>query len=1166
MTLTPRDAYSLLDAIDTLDRPARMRVVARTARELAGTPDLASLLAGLSEGGTFERGLMLTMARITGDTAILRATLSDPDFGLRASALDAVIASPEFDAAVLATLEDAPIAWRRTVVRAVRRIRRADLADRLVLGAGVGAGAAAATEADAAADVDGSADLPDGLRVRLLPACSEPVVERLLPGLAHLPVDWKRLGAAHPRVVLALVGRQLEDLPDGLRAAWWLRCADGVAAAAQAEPELVLDLLERHEVWRRTTFPPGLVKQMRALVAVDAVRTLRLLVDGAIAAGAAGSGNPLTAMSGPGRSPWASRHAQMSRSVRRALLLEAPAEALRWGRLYGDDDLRIAVLLKTLPPSRRDAFFDAVTAGRDLDREILADQLLDVLPHPRRHREARRILTLPAMDRDPARKLRVTARLPWAEAREALLAETRVADAALRAAAYPLAVVCVAAERDPAVFARFLDEDLARIRNEQDPVRQPTLSALAQTAPALFDGNAVAALTRLATDAVEVRDVSVASLTALRRLARRVLVHHAGSGDAALLEWGLGVLEQVEGSTDSVDRERLDTLRHGQERAVVDVLTPWVERGLARAQYRRLLSLATALGRRARALPDVQAWLEQTIWKSPAGVAEAAIPLWLDDPAHRDERVGALVEWDPSAVKVAPVAHVVAGRRTDLLDRYLTGRAPGGRFMTENVPWVPYFASGAVDHWLPRQRVQYAKLLDRAARDSGAATSARVLAIHRSARVGSGGGATVQRFLTSDNVQLQEAALAALVWLPDPAAAIPTLLAHTDGDRARVAAYALTRAAQYARPSEVEQQLRSVLTSRSAKVTSRKEALRIAAQVYVPHLVDLLLETWTSERQHRHVRMAAVTRLVTGLDDPRAWAALAAATTADRDVAQELLRVAPLGIPLRHRAAYGRLVADLCSHPEPAVRTVAWQLVAAWYPWAPEAAAAIETAILDVASTDLLRPALVVGQLVAAGWPLTEYLRVVGALLEAASAERDGETVAGTPFRDRPARRRLEDLVGNLASTLRASLEAWRPVVAGTARLLAAEPGWTHHAARLRTQALDLIAGARALTDDVRGLADLTDGRPLAARAAAETLAARAASGDPINLDSFHAAAAALVIDRRMSAGILAVALAGTAGPLSGWDEGWRAVVGTLRVHPDADVAESALQLRMGQV
>ena len=245
------------------------------------------------------------------------------------------------------------------------------------------------------------------------------------------------------------------------------------------------------------------------------------------------------------------------------------------------------------------------------------------------------------------------------------------------------------------------------------------------------------------------------------------------------------------------------------------------------------------------------------------------------------------------------------------------------------------------------------------------------------------------------------------------------------------------------------------------------------------------------------------------------------------------------------------------------------QQVAAWYPWAPEAAAAIETAILDVASADA-PPIAAVGQLVAVGWPTERYLRLVRRLLESASAERDADitaaTAPATPPRDRPARRRLEDLAAHLTPTLRASLENWRPIVTATADLLAAEPGWLHHAARLQAQALDLIAAPEALSAAVGTLADLTGARPMAARIVADTLMSRTAGSDPIDPDSFHAAASVLAADPRTSAGTLAVALAATAGPVSGWDEAWRTVVRILRAHPDADIAESALQLRMGQV
>src|SRR5260221_6928850 len=321
------------------------------------------------------------------------------------------------------------------------------------------------------------------------------------------------------------------------------------------------------------------------------------------------------------------------------------------------------------------------------------------------------------------------------------------------------------------------------------------MRALSQVRPSVFDAGAVEALTRIATDAVEARDVSVGSLSSLRILARRVLVHHARSGDGDLPAWGLTVMEQVEGTT-GVDFERLDRgLRRGQERAVVDVLTPWVRRGMTRRDYRRALALARSLGRRAYAMADVQEWIAEAIWRSTSGMANTAIPLWLADPAHRDERVGRLVAWDPTTANLHQVSNHLARRRTDLLDPYLTGDVIPGKFVAKGARWFPAFRIEDTACWLPRQREQYALLLTKGANDDGANAWKRTDAIRRCAQLGTAGEQTVRRYLESSNVPLAEAALGALVWLPSPAAAIPTLLEHADSDRARVAVYAMTRAA-----------------------------------------------------------------------------------------------------------------------------------------------------------------------------------------------------------------------------------------------------------------------------------------------------------------------------------------------------------------------------------
>ncbi|MFD7818898.1 hypothetical protein ACFV6E_39220, partial [Streptomyces sp. NPDC059785] len=76
---------------------------------------------------------------------------------------------------------------------------------------------------------------------------------------------------------------------------------------------------------------------------------------------------------------------------------------------------------------------------------------------------------------------------------------------------------------------------------------------------------------------------------------------------------------------------------------------------------------------------------------------------------------------------------------------------------------------------------------------------------------------------------LAEPVLAELAHTGRPADALPGLLAHAAGDRARTAVYAATRASRYAAPSVLAGQLREVLRAPDAKVTARKEAVRLAA-------------------------------------------------------------------------------------------------------------------------------------------------------------------------------------------------------------------------------------------------------------------------------------------------------------------------------------------------
>ncbi|MBS2534073.1 hypothetical protein KGQ20_14970 [Catenulispora sp. NF23] len=801
------------------------------------------------------------------------------------------------DAAVLATVADASLEWRRTLVRMVGAARRSDLADRLV---------------ESYRDSLGEADT-----ARLLPLCTAEVAERLLPELAHELTGWSRLGVRHPALMLEYARRELAATPAGSRAGGWAIFGAGLVAAAEERPGQVLDLLEEFPLPQG--IPDAFLRRIRVLARADEDRTLRLLTvaDGGLA----------------------NRWWYLSRTTRRRLARSGRPEIVVIGRTLQHDAAAFADLLGGLPPSARAEFYDAVTAGREKDTAILAPAVLDALPRRHRHAEARRMLVLPSFTDRPGQRLVYIARLPWDEARAELRAAVRRADAQERADAYPLLVACAAAEDHAPAVTALVTEELGRLRNEQDPVRRAALAALAavparlfQDVPAMSD-----TLLSLVTDALEARDCGWGTRAALQQLACRILAHQAtdgsgaaeeagssssGTGTGDLLAWSLLAFEHLAGATSAFHLGQLDqNLRRGQELAVYRTMRPWIERGIERADHRLVLALAQSLGRRAWRIPELQDAIAHAIWHGTSSTARSAIDLWLADPACRDVRVGRLVAWDPSVAALWRVAGVLSMRRTDLLDPYVSGgRAIKGRFIAQSdATWVGQFRPS--HHWLPRQLAAYARQLAKVAADRGAKIHVRTGAISVLGTISSEGQREVRRYLDSSEIPLAEAALQSLASSDDPAATLPILLAHAhaDGDRARVAVYTAAHAARFARPSAAAPVLTEVALSPTAKVTSRKEALRIAAGLEIPGLVDLLQAVWRVPGQHHDVKAAVISRLTDRLDDERVPALLREAVGEDPAIALQLLRTRPHQLPDRHRHVYGDLIAAACDARDPKV-------------------------------------------------------------------------------------------------------------------------------------------------------------------------------------------------------------------------------------------------------
>ncbi|WP_392674144.1 hypothetical protein [Streptomyces sp. LN785] len=584
---------SLLDALDPLPYPERMRELTVRARGLAADGGLRPVLLELERRGPYERGLAVVAAAAGGDRDRIAAHLADEDAFVQAHALRVARSLGVPDAGYEAALDDASETVRRRLMRAIVAERRTALADRLIDGV--------------------RANWGDAEAARLLPGCSTPTVARLLPELFHAVGCWSALGRRHPGAFLDAAERDLAGGPESARDGWWQWYGHdrGVAATATDCPQRVLDLLERYGPSR---LPAPLHRRFGVLVAADPARVVRLLL---------------------GPHGFAIRRSgALTRTVLRRLARTAPETLLvELGRAmdgFSERDL----LIQALPPGRRDAFHTALADGRGEGSAVTVDAtLLAALPRISVARQARRMADRARERGAPWNSvLLAESFLPVPEVREKLLAATRRPAADDRAEAWPLLIHNAGRSADPAAVAVVL-EDMGGLRNEQDPVRCAALHALLAVPPGLLTDDMEPRLDRIATDAVEARDSSPDTRRTLSSLALAVLRTHAATGRRALVNWALRTLTRLSGNTGGADLGRLDrTLRRGQEHTVFEALRPWLEAGAEKSDYGLVLALARAVGRRAAAMEDLQELLWQAVRYGNGATAHAAVDLWLRAP------------------------------------------------------------------------------------------------------------------------------------------------------------------------------------------------------------------------------------------------------------------------------------------------------------------------------------------------------------------------------------------------------------------------------------------------------------------------------------------------------------------------------------------------------
>ncbi|RRD42075.1 hypothetical protein [Buchananella hordeovulneris] len=1093
MTLPPLPA--LLTSLRKLPHSERVSQVVSLALAHRARPELAAWLDALAAESTYHTRLVLPAAVALNDTARLQALIHHPNVGVQVVARRAAPLPADATSFVSHYLA-LPLLHRGKLAERLRRERRSDLVEALLAG-----------------------PLGDYERARLLVGARAQVIAELLPELGDLVPNLRLIAQLHPDVVLDELARRLTGLPPAARPAAWRWAAPAWEPLTRLRPAAVVELVAASPP------PEGLPEALRQFAA----RLLRA-VPGPTVAVLTASPLPVGLRRGP--------RPHLTHALRVAFaglprLLQVPLT-----RAVRDDDRHVAAYLAAVPPSDRAELFAATYADVELATREWDEALLHVLPHAERLAQADRQAQLPD-NSDLARQLALAAFRAPAVAWEVAESQLRAADADVRSAAWRALLGAAGRSRRQAEMDRVW-ELLPRAANEQDPVRQAIASALSLLPAASVAAGPAAPLAAFVRSVAEARDTSDLTRASLRLALWRAVFASAAAGpvptgpDSPLA--GLALLANSALPT-SIPHLALPPAARA---AVVAALLPPVRAAARHGKFRPALLLWEALGRHAYPLTPLVDLVHQALAAPERAVAEQAACYWLADPATRAARLGQLVHDDASWVVVGAVAAALADYRQDLVPLLLAPSKWRGRFANKHNQ-LPLL-TGSFSGWLPQDVAKYAALLRREATNQKTAYYRAVAVAKVAVRLPEEGIAVAEELLAAPQVQLQEIALAGLAHTHRPEPALELLLTQRGTDRARVAMYSLAPVVAKLPPEVAAQKMAELASDEHAKLTSRKEAVRLLARLRPPTAPELLAAWAGDAAVPEDVRIAAARALLTFLDFPEAFGQLAAVATLSPGAAWQLSRTPPTQLSPRHRARFAEFLTTCPARTEIVNNLAPWGVH--YPPLADYLANLALGADVPVARLALEQHAALLGRLPdwASAW------RLARALAERAAAGPDVEPVAG-PVSDLPHWQRLRHWVGRLVprtpverqwqrghlTQLATQLQDW-PLVAELAwPLLAAAIDWQAPAAPLRALAAAVrdplrVGEARALVTDSCRLAHDNGILPPATELAA------------------------LVEDTDAVTAGLALAVVAVAGPATGWAAPWRAHLVALRSHPVAAV------------
>jgi hypothetical protein len=1120
------DAASLLQAIDHLPHSARIQHTLRAAAQLddATRAQLTASLYAQPDASSRHLATLIAAAHRDLDT-LRRAAQEDPSLSLRGLSIKHLIRlDPDAPQLAITILDTLPSSLTPIALTACLRHRRADIAQRLIPALHIR---------------DRSKDA-----ARLLSLLPPEELTHKLPSLKHF-APWKHLTKHHLALCAQHLSQELDEVTNAWQTSWILSTTHRttIIALAKHDPDTLWSLVETHlsQAHLRHALLPLLAKLLR----LDPRRTAQWLLH-------------------PQRHDWLRfAIANLSRKNLRALHPDDLPSILQ--RLLPNDEDKLAKLLRSHPPQLRAHLFNALT---DHQEHRWQPQTLHVLPAALRHQLAQRLLNRRATQEDLTTRCEMQGFLPYEAAHAALQPTLRSAEADERALA--TAHLIHAARRDgPGHLATCLATLAPRLKNEQDPVRATALGAITQISPHKLTDDTLPHLLTLTHDALNARDTSYLTRNHLAHIAHKLLLQATSRRDLLLrpqLDASLSILSQLAGHQGTLSLPyKLRYLPRGAERHLLDALLPWLRASADRLLFNEAINLANILDKRAYHLDDLQEILGEAALAhdAPNHSRSSAIHAWLADPSTRDARIEALLKHRRSNVKEDRVWRHLHTRRQDLLDPFIQGGPLKENAKKQKVAWL-FPATDGFHRWLPRQQRTFAALLYRVIQDKTQAVTTRTHAVHTLARMTIHAPSDLAPLLTSAEIPIAEAAMGAIIWCDAPSGSLELLLEHVDGDRARVAMYAVGRLARCLSPDELLNSLRTLLQRERLKVTVFKEALRLLPACG-ERGNELLSQVWARPDLHRDVRIAATHAARSSLHFESSWRLLEEITRGEEPYsARSLVQASPQWISAEHHARYAALLMELAKHRDAEVRSQLFATLAntAWSPsgWMRHVATSLPSAAREAA--------LNLGEV--KGWyhalrclvlatnmsgELDELERCAGELIEAAARELE-EPRLPINERDRPATQRLIGLVNQLTAHASATIVKLRPALVRIADKLDAEaPLLCAESMRLRRASIQLDEA-----DAAQRLLEALDRLPTAAVLRSDALDALATA-----LDSYPNASAderpaelnltlmrRLVGDERVAARELAAWLIERWG--ESWSGAWIKLLDALRRDPSIEV------------